>query len=150
MERYDWTRLSTLQIGKYAEYYVKMEFMLYGFEVYTTEVDDHSVDFVVKIKEGIFYEIQVKSVRTLTQYMYIEKDKFPMSKNRIVAFVYFEKGNPPKLFLIPLPEWLGASPILANRDYDGKKSKPEWGINLSKKNIDLLKTYSFEEVIKTL
>ena len=150
MDKYDWSRLSTLQVGKYAEYFVKMEFTLYGFEVYTTEVDDHSVDFVVKKGDAKYYEIQVKSVRTLTQYMFIQKDKFPMSKSRIVAFVYFEKGLPPKLFLIPLTEWLGPCPVLANRDYEGKKSKPEWGINLSRKNIGLLKQYIFEEVIKTL
>ena len=150
MEKYNWNRLSTLQVGKYAEYYVKMEFTLFGFEVYTTEVDDHSVDFVAKKGEGKYYEIQVKSVRTLTQYMFIQKDKFPMSDNRIVAFVYLEVGKPPKLYLIPLTEWKVGNPILANRDYEGKKSKPEWGINLSRKNIELLNQYSFEKVILNL
>jgi hypothetical protein len=40
--------LTGLQLGRYAEYYAKMEFASYGFEVYTSEVDDHGVDFVVK------------------------------------------------------------------------------------------------------
>jgi hypothetical protein len=31
MDRYDWSRLNHLQFGRYAEYFVKMEFALYGF-----------------------------------------------------------------------------------------------------------------------
>ncbi len=33
MEKYDWSRLNALQLGKYAEYYSKMEFTLFGFDV---------------------------------------------------------------------------------------------------------------------
>ncbi len=44
MERYKWSRLSPLQVGRYAEYLVKMEFTLYGFDVYTAQVDDDSND----------------------------------------------------------------------------------------------------------
>jgi hypothetical protein len=39
-ERYDWARLTHLQVGRYGEYYAKMEFTLYGFDVYGAEVDD--------------------------------------------------------------------------------------------------------------
>ena len=39
----NWSRLSRLQIGRYAEYYAKMEFASYGFDVYTSEVDDYGV-----------------------------------------------------------------------------------------------------------
>ena len=34
-----WSKLNHLQLGKYAEYYAKMEFASYGFEVYSSEVD---------------------------------------------------------------------------------------------------------------
>lgn len=40
-----------------------MEFASYGLDVYTSEVDDHWIDFIVKDKKGIFNEIQVKSLR---------------------------------------------------------------------------------------
>ncbi len=45
MEKYIWSSLNALQIGKYAEYYAKMEFTLYGFDVFTSEVDDKGIDF---------------------------------------------------------------------------------------------------------
>ena len=49
MPKKNWSELSKQQIGRYAEYYAKMEFASYGFEVYTSEVDDHGVDFVAKL-----------------------------------------------------------------------------------------------------
>ena len=70
-----WSELSHLQLGRYAEYYAKMEFASYGYDVYTSEVDDHGVDFVARNPvDGQYYEIQVKAVRNL-DYVYIRKDK---------------------------------------------------------------------------
>ena len=59
----DWSKLNNIQLGRYAEYYAKMEFASYGFEVYTSEVDDHGIDFIAKTKNSRYLEIQVKSVR---------------------------------------------------------------------------------------
>ena len=43
-----------MQLGKYAEYYSKMEFTSYGYDVYTSEIDDHGVDFAAKILRQVF------------------------------------------------------------------------------------------------
>ena len=40
--------LTGSKIGKYAEYFVKMEFTQFGFDVYSSEVDDGGIDFVVR------------------------------------------------------------------------------------------------------
>lgn len=56
-----WSKLNNLQLVRYAEYFTKMEFAFYGLEVYTSEVDDHGIDFIVKDKKGRFCEIQVKA-----------------------------------------------------------------------------------------
>src|SRR3990170_2253645 len=48
MKKHAWSELNSLQIGKYAEYFVKMEFTQYGFDVYSSEVDDRGIDFVVR------------------------------------------------------------------------------------------------------
>ena len=53
----NWSKLSSQQLGRYAEYYAMMEFSSHGCEVYSSEVDDHGVDFVVKIMradKGLF------------------------------------------------------------------------------------------------
>ena len=58
MPKMKWSDLRPMQLGRYAEYYAKMEFASYGYDIYTSEVDDHGVDFVARdVKTDIFYEI---------------------------------------------------------------------------------------------
>ena len=76
-DRHDWSRLNRLQLGKYAEYVVKMEFVLCGCDVFTCEVDDHGIDFVVRTCNGDHYDVQVKSFRLEpgknTPYVFLKK-----------------------------------------------------------------------------
>ena len=143
----NWSKLNHLQLGRYAEYYAKMEFASYGFEVYTSEVDDHGVDFIVKLpKENTFYEVQVKSVRDYG-YVFVAKSKMPeLTDNRLVCYMHFVDGKLPDVFVIPATAWLNPNAVLVDRKYDkpGQKSAPEWGINISKKNYDLLTEYKAE------
>ena len=143
----NWSKLNHLQLGRYAEYYAKMEFASYGFEVYTSEVDDHGVDFIVKApKENTFYEVQVKSVRDYG-YVFIAKSKMPeLTENRLACYMHFVDGKLPDVFVIPATAWLNPNAVLVDRKYDkpGQTSAPEWGINISKKNYDLLTEYKAE------
>ena len=148
MRKYNWNRLSHLQISRYAEYFVKMEFTLFGFEVYTAEVDDRGVDFVIR-KDDRYYDVQVKSARGF-KYIFFLKDKFNPRDNLLAAIVLFFDGEPPQLYLIPSKEWLKPNALLVSRDYEGKKSKPEWGLNLSKKNLPLLSQFAFDKIVQEL
>ena len=59
----DWKNLSPQQIGAYAEYLAKMEFTSHGWSVFTSEVDDHGIDFVAAPKNSNnYFEVQVQSV----------------------------------------------------------------------------------------
>lgn len=146
-----WSDLNHLQLGRYAEYYAKMEFASYGFDVYTSEVDDHGVDFVAKAPgKNDFYEVQVKSVRDYG-YTFISKSKMPeLSDNRLVCYLHFIDGKLPEIFIIPASAWKTPNAILIERNYDkpGQKSKPEWGINISKKNYVLLHPYVADKWIE--
>lgn len=145
--RFDWARLNHMQIGRYAEYFVKMELTLYGFEVYTTEVDDRCIDFVARREDGIFYEIQVKSVRGFN-YVFIPKEKFAIAEHRLLALVILHQNQPPQLYLIPMSAWSTPTKLFASRDYEGKKSKPEWGLNLSSTNQASLNEFRFERTLQ--
>ena len=143
----EWSNLSPLQLGRYAEYYAKMEFASYGYEVYTSEVDDKGIDFACRKKDGPFYEIQVKSVSRYN-YTFMRKEHMKAeSEGRRVCLLRFEDGKLPEVYLIPARAWLTPSALLTSKDYDGKQSKPEWGINLSKKNMPLLQAF---EISRTL
>ncbi|WP_246579010.1 DUF4365 domain-containing protein [Clostridium algidicarnis] len=129
MTNTDWSRLNSLQLGRYAEYFGKMEFASYGLEVYTSEVDDHGVDFIVKDKKGRFCEIQVKS-KTEKGYVFMQKSKFDINnKNLYLALLIFRQGKIPDIFLIPSEVWKVPNEVFVDRKYDkpGQKSAPEWG-----------------------
>jgi len=149
MRRFDWKVLNKQQVGSYAEYFVKMEFTMYGFQVYTTEVDDRGIDFVTRYENSHFIEIQVKSIRK-PGYVFMQKSKYDLNGNLYLALAILNQEEPPKLFLIPSNAWKSPNSLFTDKDYEGKKSKPEWGLNLSKKNMGQLEMYRFDRVIETL
>lgn len=143
MQRYQWDLLNKQQVGAYTEYFVKMEFTMFGFQVYSTEVDDRGIDFVARHDNGPFIEIQVKSLRSMG-YVFMQKTKFSLNENLYLALGLLFEGKPPKLFLIPSMVWMSPNLIFVERNYDGMKSKPEWGLNISQKNMSALEPYLFE------
>jgi len=100
MGRHSWSKLNHLQVGRFAEYFVKMEFALHGFEVFTSEVDDRGIDFITRHDSSGFLEIQVKAIRGLN-YVFMQKDKFPLRDDRYAAVVILIENKPPNLFLFP-------------------------------------------------
>jgi hypothetical protein len=144
--RYQWSQLNKQQAGTYAEYFVKMEFTMHGFQVYTSEVDDRGIDFVCRYQRQQFLEIQVKSFRK-PGYVFLRKDKFEPRPELVLALVQLNEGREPTLFLIPSSQWLQPGDLLVGRDYEGLKSRPEWGLNLSRRNLPLLAPYAFDQQI---
>jgi hypothetical protein len=143
-----WSNLNRLQLGKYAEYYAKMEFASYGLDVYTSEVDDHGVDFIVKDKNGIFNEIQVKSLRN-KGYTFMQQKKFNLdNKELYLVLMIFEEDMLPSIYLISTNAWNSKNNMFIIRDFDrGQKSKPEYGVNVTNSNEQMLDKYKFENVI---
>ncbi len=149
MKRHQWSRLSHLQVGRFAEYFVKMELTMLGLDVYSAEVDDKGIDFVVRIDARTYLDVQVKSVRGLS-YVFFPKDKFILRDNLLAAVVLLLQDQPPELYLLPSLAWKQPNALLVDRDYEGLKSRPEWGMNLSQKNRPLLAPYAFSQSITRL
>ena len=155
MPKMDWKALSEesrSKFGAYGEYYSKMEFSSYGFDVFTSEVDDHGIDFVAKGKKG-YFAVQVKSAQVGTGYVFMGKEHFDIEDESLyLCLLIFEQEKLPDMYLIPATAWNKETDLLRYRPYDkpGQKSKPEYGINLSKKNMFELKEYEFQEMVKVL
>ena len=151
MPRYQWSALNTQQVGAYAEYFVKMELTMCGFEVYTTEVDDHGIDFVARRYGGPFIEVQVKSLRSYS-YVFMPKTKFELRENVYLALGLLFENEEPKLYLIPATVWQQPNEIFVEHNYDALdlKSKPEWGVNVSKKNMPAIEGFAFDAVVERL
>ena len=147
MPNTQWSRLNRLQLGRYAEYYAKMEFASYGYDVYTSEVDDHGVDFVAKSpKDNQYYEVQVKSSRNNT-YVFIPKSKMELAADRLVCLLLFADNTIPSVYVIPAAAWESVNALLTSKDYEGLKSSTEWGINISGKNMPLLLQYCIVNIL---
>lgn len=152
MPNLNWSSLSPLQLGRYAEYYAKMEFASYGFDIYTSEVDDHGIDFVMEDNNGGFLQIQVKSIRA-KGYVFVQKTKFDINnKNLYLALLIFNDGKLPEMFLIPTSAWKTATKVFTDKNYDkpGQKSLPEYGINISDKGMSELEKYKLENTLGQL
>jgi hypothetical protein len=150
MQRYVWSALNNQQVGAYTEYFVKMELTMFGFQVYSSEVDDRGIDFVARHGSGPFIEVQVKSLRT-SGYTFMQKSKFILDDNLYLAFGLLTEGKPPDLYLIPSRTWEMPNPVFVSRDFgEGLKSKPEWGLNVSARNMAALEQHRFETSVERL
>lgn len=152
-EKFSFDHLDNLQIGRIGEYWAKIWLTLGGFETYTVDVDDRGIDFVMKLESETFLKIQVKSIKQTTGSIFITKkgewETEKINENLYLCAVIFENFKSPAIYLIPSTVWLQPNEVFKDRKYDkGQKSKPEWGINISKKNIEYLKPYELKTFIE--
>ena len=150
MQRYQWSRLNKQQVGAFTEYFVKMELTMYGFQVYSTEVDDPGVDFVARYKHGSFFQVQVKSLRGWG-YVFLPKTTFFVKDDLYLALGLLTDGAPPELYLVPATAWVAPDGCFVSRDYgEGLQSEPEWGVNVSRRNLPKLERFRFQSVAEKL
>lgn len=57
-------------------------------------------------------------------------------------------GFLPDLFLIPSVVWKTPNKVFVSRDYEELKSEPEWGINISERNIQKLEPFRFDLTVR--
>lgn len=148
MPKKKWSEFNRQQLGRYGELFAIMEYMSYGYDVYTPEVDDHGVDFIAVGKDGISLEIQVKSVNNFN-YAYVQKDKIVLDERHFVAYVRFVDGCPPKLYIIPATVWKEPNELFVDYKYDkqDQKSKPEYGIRMIADRLPMLEEYNAEKML---
>lgn len=152
-ERYRWSKLNSVQLGKYAEFYTAMRFTEAGYEVFPSAVDDRGIDMLVRIGPGRCLEIQVKSERQKkSMYCFFKKRMLGATPEEIsqrlrsgfcLSYLLFEEGREPEMYLIPGTVWLTPSKLFVSRNYPGLKSEPEFGFTASRANLKELERYSF-------
>ncbi len=152
-DKISYAELNHLQIGRLGEYWTKIILTLNGFDIYTSEVDDKGIDFVVRVSKEKYIDIQVKTVREKTSYVFVSKETWnnELRENLFLSLVLLFDCREPKVYLIPSISWREENNLLKSRDYlkEGQKSKPEWGLNISKRNLHLLEKYEAKETLKS-
>lgn len=153
MYNLNWSRVSLTpqKLGTFGEYYAKMTLASYGMDIYTAEVDDHGIDFVAESKKR-FFKFQVKAIRVAkSQYVFMQKEHFDIEDETMFVFLLLlSDGEHPDMYIIPAPTWGQESEVFVYHAYEGKRSKPEYGINVSKKNRMELEKYRIENMLSVI
>ena len=151
LSRHKWSKLSHLQVGRYAEHLATLRFIEAGLEVYSTEVDDRGIDQLVRYAPGRCLEIQVKAVRNrnLTYFLKSHLGSTPeaiikrLVNGYCTAFFMFEDGTEPELFLIPGYAWLTPNDLLKDNPVGDKSIGPNFELNPTQKAQPILDNYRF-------
>lgn len=100
--------LTPQKLGTFCEYYAKMALASYGLSIYSSEVDDHGIDFVVETETG-FLKFQVKSARlATTNYVFARKETFQITDDSLFLFlILLTDGEQPRSYIIPTSAWRG-------------------------------------------
>ena len=72
--------------------------------------------------------------------------------NLFLALVLLKEGFQPECYFIPSSAWLTLDLLFCDRKYEenGLKSPDEWGLNISNKNMPLLKQYELNSRIELI
>ena len=123
-----------------------MALLSYGVRIYTPEIDDHGIDFVAEGRKG-FLKFQVKGVRGLSQ-VFMEKDKFDVEDDAMfLILLLLIDGEEPDMYVIPSSAWRRESTVFVTHEYEGKKSPPDYTVNVSRKNLPELEKYRLENML---
>lgn len=146
MPNLKWSVLSNLQLGRYGEYFAMMDFASYGYQVFTSEVDDHGIDFIARKPGCDFLEIQVKSLRIKkSSYTFVREKHFDISKdNLFIYLLLFVENEYPSAYLIPASIFRNSESSVFS--YKSHYKVPEYGINVSQKSMPLLDAYKFDKL----
>lgn len=144
-------KITHLDTGRIGELLGKAKFIEYGFDVYSSEVDNKGIDFVVFNKNREYFEIQVKT--TSKNWVFMKENTFNPKNKNLYLLLVIKDDEFYHFNLIPSSDWIKEekSNFLQYKKYENKKSKPEYGIPVNNKHIkQIIEKYSFEKMIGKL
>lgn len=154
MIKMKWSRLNNSQLGRLGEYYAKLLFVSLGWYVYSSEIDDHGVDFISEDpQKAHMYRVQVKSVKAGKDTLNIKKTKMPLRDDFLMCFLRFEDDRLPDVFLWKTSEWNDKSnDALGENNYikEDTVSVPEWNVKYSKKNAKWFQEHVADKVLEEI
>lgn len=138
-----WERLSATELNEHSRALFSNELTRRGLRVYAGSKGPLEVHDTGRRR----WELAVRSSRN-NSYSYVGKRSFPMADQRLVGLAQYQPGTDPWLLVIPLrlwdAPWGQLGDVLKQRDYEGKASEPEWGIDSRRQ---LLSLFRLEEVV---
>lgn len=139
----EWEHLNHIELNRFAKELAIRK--LTGFGLGLKCIDN---DLLVKIPSGGNLRIQVRSIRSTTKYVLLPKARFNAEDNHLyLLLIIFTKGKQPEFYFIPATVFKKPNDLFKDRDhYD----VPEYGMNVSNKNMSLLRPYELENMVKSI
>ena len=142
MLKQDWSQLpiTAQQLGVFGEHYARALLALKGIRAYAPDVDDHGIDLLVETDSRIL-KLQIKTVRVKSGYVSLKKRDFDTKDSCVyLLLILLIDGQEPGLYLIPSAAWDRANKsCLVFHAYQ----EPEYGVNISAKNLEQLEEFRF-------
>lgn len=151
MLNFEWSKydLTTnrLKLGRFGEYYAKAVLASHGMYIYSSEVDDHGIDFLAENSSGNLLKFQVKTV-CKNNYVFCREKVFNIKDNSLylILIVLRNDNETPEMYIIPTSAWNCSDGVFVYRKY----KNPEYGINNSKRNRPKLEKYKIENMIDSI
>ena len=99
-------------------------------------------DGKLAVRTGAGRRVEVfVSTQRVGGYVFWTKRRLQPSEHRFAVLVLLGDDPEPGVYLVPSLEWADASPPLTDRDYEGRKSEPEYGIEISASSLASLRRY---------
>jgi hypothetical protein len=104
------------------------------------------IDGRLEVRTGSGRSLEVfVSTQRVGGYAFWGKKRLQPADHRFAALVLVNDGSEPGLYLVPTEEWLDAARPLTDRDYEGKASEPEYGIEINRASIPSLRRFAWTE-----
>jgi hypothetical protein len=85
------------------------------------------------------------STQRVGGYVFWTKRRLQLSEHRVAVVVLLGDEPEPAVYLIPTLDWADASPPLTDRDYEGGKSEPEYGVEIGRSATTSLRRYAWTD-----
>jgi len=139
-----WGALTKNEVGKLGTDIAQARFIAEGFEIHLPDGASVRTRFAIRRARGRLYDVRVRTCRLPRgNYTFFTKRSLELADDRLVVLVLLEDGRPARAYVIPSTAWRSPSSLLVDRDYEGLKSEPEWGIQLSGRSMALLDDFDF-------
>ncbi len=141
--------MSTTDVGKYAKVFLENRIKALGGDLIDYKLAGSNMCARIK---GKYYKFKVKSIRKPnTRYIKIKKSDVDIEDDSLfIAIILFYEDGISKIFLIPVAELANENNLFRNRNYLKMKSSPEWGLNVTDKNMDILSKFQLSIMLKKL
>jgi hypothetical protein len=132
-----------------------MELNLYGKELITNKltqlgmsIREHNKDLIAVGPYGVEKRIQVRCIRSSTKYVMLPKSRFDANDvDLILLLIIFHEAIQPEFYWIPSSAFKEPNDLFKDRDH---YEVPEYGMNVSAKNLSLLDKYKLDSTVDEL